>query len=694
LKGDGSFVVGICGPWGSGKSSILNMMVGELEKVRRKSRPVVFRFNPWLYSGRDQLLQAFLQQLGMILDRVEKEKGPRNAAKMLDRFSTVLRPVSYLPVVGGFAKAAQETADAVSDRLKKYAEALTADLNQLRVEIDELLREFGHRIVIVMDDVDRLTADEIAQLFSILKAIADFPNTVYVLAFDQRAVSKAIQSRLGVNGGTYLEKIVQLKVDIPAPEQTSLHIMFFEQVAELLGEKGGPRSVSNSAFLNVFHEGIKHFLRSPRACKRLINVLRFTYPPLRGEVHWPDLFGLCCLSVFAPRVYHLIYLHRSRFVGSSCTGNGRRDEGAFHHKWLEHLVPEDDRSAVQAIVRRLFPKVESAMGQVLWDSDWEPRWRHELRICSDLHFDKFFRLSIPEGGLSQAEWEDIIGVVEDLAAFRDRVVPLSRESGPHGFVSRAKEFLDRMLDFLKVEAAPGQAKAAFSFFMTAGEEFIQVEDEELIWLLPIDNRKRILWALQEALMKAGDVEERTNIARTVLAGGSSLYMACELTSIFGYDNGLFGEKSSTARMEPLITGEAFGEILNQTTEMISKAASEGSLADHPSFMHIVAQWSTFGQPEEAREWIRNHASSEPFLVSMLRQTVRKTRSQGMGDLTARVSWAFDFDYLGRFMDLNVLRSRCQELGDQRPSWLKDGDVKLLELVMSSIGPDGSLISGQ
>ena len=90
LKGGDSFVVGICGPWGSGKSSILNLMIGELEKGRKRKRPIILRFNPWLYSGRDQLLHAFLHQLGAVLDRAEKEKGPKNAAKMLDRFSLVL----------------------------------------------------------------------------------------------------------------------------------------------------------------------------------------------------------------------------------------------------------------------------------------------------------------------------------------------------------------------------------------------------------------------------------------------------------------------------------------------------------------------------------------------------------------------------------------------------------------------------
>jgi hypothetical protein len=125
LKGDDSFVVGICDQWGSGKSSILNMMIAELGKGRSKNRPVILRFNPWLYSGRDQLLQAFLHQLGTTLDRVEKEKGPRNAAKMLDRFSLVLRPMSYLPIVGEFAKAAHETADDGPRRPHSYGNRVT-----------------------------------------------------------------------------------------------------------------------------------------------------------------------------------------------------------------------------------------------------------------------------------------------------------------------------------------------------------------------------------------------------------------------------------------------------------------------------------------------------------------------------------------------------------------------------------------
>lgn len=67
MKGQESFVFGLCGPWGSGKSSVLKLVVSFLGKGKASARPVVIEFNPWWFSGRDQLLHAFLSQLGAAL---------------------------------------------------------------------------------------------------------------------------------------------------------------------------------------------------------------------------------------------------------------------------------------------------------------------------------------------------------------------------------------------------------------------------------------------------------------------------------------------------------------------------------------------------------------------------------------------------------------------------------------------------
>jgi predicted KAP-like P-loop ATPase len=83
LKGQDSFVIGLCGTWGSGKSSVLNFLVVELEKSRKKDKPLVLHFNPWWFSGQDCLLQAFLQQLGAAVNRAETDKSVKKASGLL-----------------------------------------------------------------------------------------------------------------------------------------------------------------------------------------------------------------------------------------------------------------------------------------------------------------------------------------------------------------------------------------------------------------------------------------------------------------------------------------------------------------------------------------------------------------------------------------------------------------------------------
>jgi predicted KAP-like P-loop ATPase len=156
FKGTDSFVVGIYGPWGSGKSSVLNFLIRELDKKKGKKKPVVLRFNPWIYTGRQQLLHAFLLQLGATIGRSDKSKGPKRAAEMLERFSIVLRPLSLIPGAGELAKVAQDTADAAASKLTALADKLGADLEGIKAEINALLVDLRHRIVIIMDDIDRL----------------------------------------------------------------------------------------------------------------------------------------------------------------------------------------------------------------------------------------------------------------------------------------------------------------------------------------------------------------------------------------------------------------------------------------------------------------------------------------------------------------------------------------------------------
>jgi predicted KAP-like P-loop ATPase len=229
LPGDDSFAIGLCGQWGSGKTSLLNFVISDLESDSSAS-PIILRFNPWWFSGRHQLLESFLAQFGAVLQAPNQGDKAGKAAKLLSTLSAGLRPIALIPGFGELAKVARDATEAAANALNAYADFAQKDVATIRAQIDALLKEFPQRIVVVMDDIDRLAADEIAQLFLILKAVADFPRTVYLLAFDHKIVAEAIQRSLGVEGRSYLEKIIQLQIDVPPTALASIHQLFIEQL--------------------------------------------------------------------------------------------------------------------------------------------------------------------------------------------------------------------------------------------------------------------------------------------------------------------------------------------------------------------------------------------------------------------------------------------------------------------------------
>jgi predicted KAP-like P-loop ATPase len=338
MKGEDSFVFALCGRWGSGKSSVLRMVVHELEKGRSATKPEIVSFNPWWFSGQDQLLQGFLSQLSAVLGRNDTGKRTTKLGERIGTLGKVLRPFGWIPGTGNIVKDVAEILEKAGEATTGLGQQLTADVQQVRAEIDDLLRSRNRRIVVVMDDIDRLTASEITQLFLIVKAVADFPNTVYLLAFDPEVVCKAIGEKLGLDGASYLEKIVQVQVDLPSAGPIPLHQMFFSQLGLLLDEKVTTRTAQYD-FADLFHDGVKEFLQTPRAVKRIINVLRALYPAVEGEVYWPDFVAVIALMVFVPAVFRLVRDNPERFAGQEHWEARERDqESAFHQEWRDQIA--------------------------------------------------------------------------------------------------------------------------------------------------------------------------------------------------------------------------------------------------------------------------------------------------------------------------------------------------------------------
>jgi predicted KAP-like P-loop ATPase len=137
------------------------------------------------------------------------------------------------------------------------------DVVELKEKVSESIAEQQRRILIVIDDIDRLNPEEIRLLFRVVKAVADFPNVTYLLAFDQEAVSKALTGETQIiSGQSYLEKIIQVPFELPLPDEVALRNLLFEKLDAILQDT--PEDLFDSDhWSDVYWEGIDHFIKTP-----------------------------------------------------------------------------------------------------------------------------------------------------------------------------------------------------------------------------------------------------------------------------------------------------------------------------------------------------------------------------------------------------------------------------------------------
>ena len=299
-----TFVIGLQGPWGSGKSSVLNF-VREYVKNAPEEKPVlVVNFNPWWFSGSDHLLTEFFRQFRAQINKPDnKSKNLEKLSKALDVFSKALGAAAYIPGVAAWLKLGIDATAEASKMLDTAAKAPRKDINQAKEAISEILQDQSARILVILDDLDRLQPDELLQIFQVVKAVADFPKTIYILSYEREAVLGALKTA-GVHApNEYLEKIVQAPFDLPLPDRFDLRKLTGEHLSRIFAE-GPQASWNDDRWQEVYPGGIEDLIRTPRNLKQLINALRFAYPPVRGHVDPVDFVAIHAIRLFAPPCFN------------------------------------------------------------------------------------------------------------------------------------------------------------------------------------------------------------------------------------------------------------------------------------------------------------------------------------------------------------------------------------------------------
>lgn len=580
-----SIVIGIYGAWGEGKTTVLNFIEKEL---RESPHVVCVRFNPWRFGDEVHLLRNFFQTLADALGK-SISSGKEEIGKWLQEYGGGLVP----PI----------TIDGVQvspgESLKEIGRSLSSvKLDERRNRIEKVLKDEGKRVVVLMDDLDRLDKTEIQAVFKLVKLSADFAYTAYVLAFDDKMVAAALEeiytSRNKEAGQSFLEKIVQVPLHLPRADELSLRKFCFEGVDEALSEaKIQLTEEQIKAFPQHFFDGLEIRLHTPRMAKRYCNALLFSLPILKGEVNPMDLMLIEGIRILYPKLYDVLRDNSDIFLGSlfdaSVDGEQAKELSLqVINNGLEALT-NNERKAAKNLLKVLFPRVRGVLGSTWYGHEWEDTWAKEQRVASKQYFTRFFSYTVPEGDISDQELESFLGRIENesISNIASEIQKLVGDRSAETFISKLRKREKKLSIEISRNLALAIAKIGNSF-----------------------SHPDILFSSTTAFSQAGILvsnlvkniakgEDRFNIAKRIALHGQPISFAHECFR-WMYSTEEEKEQDRTFSVEEE----------NKLGNIIAKRIKELSQEKQPIYIHfpkdapiLLYAWSHWRSREETNQYL-------------------------------------------------------------------------------------------
>lgn len=286
------------------KSIVINKKMFTIFKnsLEKKYSYILFDFSPWSYENVDSLIFNFLNEL-----KKNCLYTNSNLVHYLSNYQSIIKDKSL-------------SISLFLEFLKDMEQNNDNDLNSIKKQINQILIRSNIKIIITIDDIDRLTKKEVLNICKLLKSIANFKNTIYLLPFDRNKVSQMLEDECS-GGIDYLDKITNFNFDLRKPNQEILKDFLLKKLEDianknnkkLLAKREQENEKLKEDFLNNFRLNysqnyeklFKNKFQTIRQVKRYLNQTKFLY--IQEEVNIYDFLNLTAIEYFYPNIYNLIY---------------------------------------------------------------------------------------------------------------------------------------------------------------------------------------------------------------------------------------------------------------------------------------------------------------------------------------------------------------------------------------------------
>lgn len=377
----GACSIAINSPWGYGKTSFLNLIK---ETLKKNDDFIILEFSPWHFSPATNITKMFFS-------RLENEfKGVNNRlSDFFAEYSKLLSDTDYSFVQKLFKK--------------------DKDYTTLMSDISARLRASGTKLVIIVDDFDRLSSSEIQEVLRLIRGSANFPNFIFLTAFDKDYVQETLRESSKAISPHYIEKFFEHEYNLPTFSKTALKDRIVAIAKQFMLEEdlqNFTEYISNDN--SLFNKGyVFKPLGNLRGIYRWMNSISVKYKVLKSECKINDLADLELLNMLYPKIYSALEKDTETYLiaehGDNYTLWDETKVSDNHLAWFNkntHTdlkkrkdytdIPESDREDLDDILDRLLPKYSwHSCPKSFRDSNYTYRYFYQDLSGNDMSDERF-----------------------------------------------------------------------------------------------------------------------------------------------------------------------------------------------------------------------------------------------------------------------------------------------------------------
>ena len=368
-----SFSIGITGGWGTGKSTMLSNI-----KEAIGNRAYIVEFNPWNSQTPSQIITDFFSEIRNALS-----EDYHTLSKPLMRYANMLADIPLNPVEKWF--------------VSKFSDYANEDISGSKDQLGKELLKVDRPVVVLIDDTDRLDADEMFEVLRLVRNTALLPNVIYFVAFDKTYLVGQLNQKKLTDAEQYAEKIFQFEVAMPYAEKHLLISALYYDINQMMKTtRHSSWLYSNISYANMTMavEIMGSYRQVKRFARLYVTELHYMKSVFKkAELSITDLFWLTLVQLTDHATYEQLFRNPETYLKSEREGN--------FNVYLKNENVEIKNKNTEKIIDRLFSKNNGNIN-------------NGIRYCDNYY--NYFYMGMEKGRITIQEFEDLMNAGEEIDA--------------------------------------------------------------------------------------------------------------------------------------------------------------------------------------------------------------------------------------------------------------------------------------